>query len=85
MENIKKDYDKKKNIFFKEQKKKGIDQVSKNATHHTIIHCDSLFELLKENIVHKILSIYFNSNKSVYIEPIYYIYRISLHTNFFNR
>lgn len=57
--NIKNEFDKKKHIFYDMQKKKGIDLESKNATHHTIIYCESLFGLLDKNIVDDILMEYF--------------------------
>ena len=85
VEKIKIEFDKKKNIFFEEQKKKGIDQLSKNATHHTIIHCDSLFELLKKNIVHELLSAYFNGKYILStmgiseIVPNQYVYTQKIH------
>jgi len=59
LERIKRDFEDQEHHFCKVQQRKGIADQTKNATHHTLLLCPSMLELLEENKIHPLLEAYF--------------------------
>lgn len=58
-ERVKQEFSEHEHRFFEIQERKGIANETRNATHHTLLLCRSMLDLLEERETHAVLEAYF--------------------------
>lgn len=85
IEEVKDEFHRNEHQFQEIQRRKGLEEETRNATHHTLLLCRSMLKLLEENKVHPVLEAYFDGKYILstmglsYIPPSGRVYTQNIH------